>query len=72
MPLLDRYIKGKKKPKQIMAPFRAAKDAGAIGKLTKSIFIKTYGNILGNIYLYHWQKFIRRKEKAQYLRACTA
>lgn len=46
--LLDRYIKGKKKPKQIMAPFRAAKDAGAIGKLTKSIFIKTYGNILGN------------------------
>ena len=46
--LLDRYIKGKKKPKQILAPFRAAKDAGAIGKLTKSIFIKTYGNILGN------------------------
>lgn len=46
--LLDRYMKGKKKPKQILAPFRAAKDAGAIGKLTKSIFIKTYGNILGN------------------------
>lgn len=46
--LIDRFIRGKKKPKQIMAPFRAAKDAGAIGKLTKSIFIKTYGNILGN------------------------
>ena len=48
MRLLDMYIKGKKSPKSIVCPFRAAKDAGAIGKLTKSVFKKTYGNILGN------------------------
>ena len=48
MALIDMYIKGKKLPKAIIAPFRAAKDAGAIGKLTKTVFKKTYGNILGN------------------------
>lgn len=46
--LIDIYIKGKKLPKPIIAPFRAAKDAGAIGKLTKSVFRKTFGDILGN------------------------
>lgn len=46
--LIDLYIKGKKLPKAIIAPFRAAKDAGAIGKLTKSVFRKTFGDILGN------------------------
>lgn len=46
--LVDMYIKGKKKPKEIIRPFVAAKDAGAIGKLTKSTFVKTYGNLLGN------------------------
>ena len=48
MNLIDVYIKGKKLPKAIICPFRAAKDAGAIGKLTKTVFKKTYGNILGN------------------------
>lgn len=48
MKLIDVYIKGKKLPKAIVCPFRAAKDAGAIGKLTKSVFKKTYGDILGN------------------------
>ena len=48
MQLLDMYIKGKKLPKAIICPFRAAKDAGAIGKLTKTVFKKTYGDILGN------------------------
>ena len=48
MALLEVYMKGKKLPKAIIAPFRAAKDAGAIGKLTKSVFRKTFGDILGN------------------------
>ena len=48
MKLLDIYTKGKKLPKAIICPFRAAMDAGAIGKLTKTVFKKTYGNILGN------------------------
>ena len=48
MALLEVYMKGKKLPKPIIAPFRAAKDAGAIGKLTKSVFRKTFGDILGN------------------------
>lgn len=48
MKQIDMYIKGKKLPKAIIRPFRAAKDAGAIGKLTKTVFKKTYGNILGN------------------------
>ena len=48
MGLIDIYMKGKKLPKAIICPFRAAKDAGAIGKLTKSVFRKTYGDILGN------------------------
>ena len=48
MKLLDIYTKGKKLPKAIICPFRAAMDAGAIGKLTKTVFKKTYFNILCN------------------------
>lgn len=48
MALLKNYMKGKDTPNAMIAPLRAAKEAGAIKKLTKSIFKGIFGEILGN------------------------
>ena len=46
--LLHKLIKGKRNPKDIMRPFRAAIYAGMLGKITKSAFVNEFGDILGN------------------------
>lgn len=46
--LLHKLIEGKKSPKDVMRPFRAAIEAGMLGKISKTAFQKEFGNILGN------------------------
>jgi len=46
--LLHKLIKGKRNPKDIMRPFRAAMYAGMLGKITKRAFVNEFGDILGN------------------------
>lgn len=48
MALLMLYMKGKNLPKDIIEPLRAAKEAGAIKKVTKAVFKSIFGDILGN------------------------
>ena len=48
MALLLLYMKGKNAPKDIIEPLRAAKEAGAIKKVTKAIFRSIFGDVLGN------------------------
>lgn len=48
MALIMFYMKGKDTPNALIEPLRAAKDAGAITKMTKAIFKKIFGDILGN------------------------
>ena len=45
---VNNYMKGKDSPKAIIAPLRAAKEAGAIITMTKAIFIDIFGELLGN------------------------
>ena len=48
MTWVNNYMKGKDSPKAIIAPLRAAKEAGAIITMTKAIFIDIFGELLGN------------------------
>ena len=48
MTWVNNYMKGKESPKAIIAPLRAAKEAGAIITMTKAIFIDIFGELLGN------------------------
>ena len=48
MALVNQYMKGKDSPKAIIAPLRAAKEAGALITMTKAIFIDIFGELLGN------------------------
>ena len=48
MALVNHYMKGKDSPKALIAPLRAAKEAGAIITMTKAIFIDIFGELLGN------------------------
>ena len=48
MALVNLYMKGKDSPKAIIAPLRAAKEAGALITMTKAIFIDIFGELLGN------------------------
>ena len=48
MALVNQYMKGKDSPKTIIAPLRAAKEAGALITMTKAIFIDIFGELLGN------------------------
>lgn len=48
MALVNLYMKGKDLPKAIIAPLRAAKEAGALITMTKAIFIDIFGELLGN------------------------
>jgi hypothetical protein len=45
---VNNYMKGKDSPKAIIAPLRAAKEAGAIITMTKAIIIDIFGELLGN------------------------
>jgi hypothetical protein len=45
---VNNYMKGKDSPKAIIAPLRAAKEAGAIITMTKAIFLDIFGELLGN------------------------
>jgi hypothetical protein len=48
MEWVNNYMKGKDSPKAIIAPLRAAKEAGAIIAMTKAIFLNIFGELLGN------------------------
>ena len=48
MTWVNNYMKGKESPKAIIAPLRAAKEAGTIITMTKAIFIDIFGELLGD------------------------
>lgn len=70
MNLLHKFIIGKKNPKDIMRPFRAALYAGVLRKFTKDVFIEEFGDILGNsisaIYKYTSKECFTYKDDPQY------
>ena len=47
MALIKKYMKGKKTPKSLIAPLKAARVACAVIKVTKTMFKEIFGNILG-------------------------
>ena len=47
MALVKKYMKGKKLPKPLIAPLKAARVAGAVIKVTKTMYKEIFGNILG-------------------------
>lgn len=47
MALIKNYMKGKNKPKTLLAPLKAARVAGAVVKVTKTMYKDIFGNILG-------------------------
>lgn len=47
MALIKKYMKGKKTPKSLIAPLKAARVACAVIKVTKAMFKEIFGNILG-------------------------
>ena len=47
MALVKKYMKGKKLPKPLIAPLKAARVAGAVIKVTKAMYKEIFGNILG-------------------------
>lgn len=48
MKWIQAFMRGKTKPKDIIAPLRAAKEAGVIKKMSKAEFRATFGGLLGN------------------------
>lgn len=46
--LVNGYMYGKNSPKMLIAPLRAAKEAGAIITMTKAKFVDIFGELLGN------------------------
>jgi len=48
MALIKKYMKGKNKPRTLIAPLKAARVAGAVIKVTKAMYKKIFGNILGS------------------------
>jgi hypothetical protein len=48
MALIKKYMKGKKIPRTLIAPLKAAREAGAVIKVTKAMYKEIFGNILGN------------------------
>lgn len=70
MNLLHKFIIGKKSPKDIMRPFRAALYAGVLRKFTKDVFMEEFGDILGNsisaIYKYTNKECFTYKDDPQY------
>ena len=48
MDLIKKYMKGKNKPRTLIAPLKAARVAGAVIKVTKAMYKKIFGNILGS------------------------
>ncbi len=48
MALIKKYMKGKTHPRTLIAPLKAARVAGAVIKVTKTMYKEIFGNILGN------------------------
>ena len=48
MTWVNNYMKGKDSPRTLIAPLKAARVAGAVIKVTKTMYKDIFGNILGN------------------------